>query len=556
MIKREGPLHECIQILLQSSSTHQEHSSPNEQFSTTINWNSVVEQFLREYSSCTRFIPDCFPDAHIKSEFMELFKKFMISDSPPNNLERNLSVLRLLLREVTGCEPVLKYDVLEFITKLFTSLMNNNDSTREIQLSCMKCLLNLVHHSSFLRTCLLENETFMNCLDGAVNKTFSKERRLNYEEHFMFGRLLFYMTFDRENAEKFAERKLSVVVTMLNSAMYYFEDWIQHTLNKFGQIYLDDVNDLTFLSNVTISNSISFVPFLLSCIEDIFKSLYNLCIHVESMSDEFYSTTMDMVSLIMKFYTSITVHMTLRKDHVDDNTFYYLKEFKEQLLTLIKHTVQVFTQLPPLFKKKLLSIENTKRVPNVMILFTLVSDYVYYNTNEDVYTDYLTPIVGVLASSLTLSDDETPTLGNECKALLCDWIFENSNWPFPNFTPLIPQQVQEYISFRVAKSIKPTKPMNQDDDDDENDENNEEHEPSSSQQQEPYKDPLDAQDLDTKPLKCLFIGRMSDYNYNFKSLICHFLFKLCTEDVATFTNLCGTGNCLGYLAERGLLSFD
>ncbi|KAF0976867.1 hypothetical protein FDP41_004162 [Naegleria fowleri] len=563
MKKREGPFYECIHSLLQQQSFHHQEKTPNEQFSSshhpavnsnTIDWDSVLEQFLREYSNCTRFIPDCFPTTSIKSEFMKLFKKYLMSDSHSHQLERNLSVLRLLLREVDGCETVLKNDVLEYITKLTND--RNNDS---MKLSCMKCLLNLIHHSSYLRTCLLEHESFMSSLDGVVESTFSKERRMSYEEHFMFGRLLFYMTFDRENAEKFVDRKLPLIVTMLDSVTYYFEDWIKHTLNKFGQIYLDntDLQDLTLLPNVSISNSITFVPYLLSCIEDMFKSLYNLFVHIDSMSNEFYEKTMNIVSLIMNFYTSLTIYITFRnsKERVDDDTFYYLKEFKDQLLTLIKHTVQVFTQLPPTYKKKLLSIIETsphgKRRPHKMILFTLVSDYVYYNTNEDIYTDYLTPIVGVLASSLTLSDDETPTLGNECKALLCDWIFENSNWPFPNFIPLIPQDVQEYISWRAAQSIKTKSERTMHEDENENEQCS-----SSSPQQESYKDPLDAQDLDTKPIKCLFVGRMSDYHYSFKSLVCHFLFKLCTEDAATFTQICGTGNCLGYLAERGLISFN
>ncbi|EFC47102.1 predicted protein [Naegleria gruberi] len=555
-INNDGPLFDLIKQLESSSSSLSE---------ITLNID-VIDQFNDDFNIQTRFIPHPFPSSSIKSQFLNLLFKYLQqtesnsmntnnTNNNNNNIESGLNVLRLLLREYDGLDSILNIQVIEFISKLLIKYtLESTSTTRTTKLfetmNCtFKCLLNLIHHSSELRIWLCNSEEFKSQLTLLIEKIF-----------------------ENENAKLFIKENITILLLVIEKAFHYFSNWIENHLNKYGNIYNEDqrefLNQDNFIQveknlNMSIS-SFTFKPFFLSFIEDLFKTSYCLSVHLEKEElQEILNCFKPLVQKTIHLFTSLSVHINIRSSEIykksttsdddkedDEDLLYHMINFKSQLKTLMKHTIQNLTEFTTLQKKEILCLvdSNSNLIPNKAILYALLGEYINYNVDSDLYTDYLTPLVGIFINCINFSDEETPTLGSEFRIIFCDWIFENTNWIL-NTPPHIPDYVQEYIEQRTSRNQQHEHEEEQEHDE-EDIEDNEDNEQANNQTKI---DALDAIDLSFKPVKCLFVGRMSDYNYNFKTMICQFLFKLCIEDVNVFSQICGPGNTLGYLAEKGLL---
>ena len=167
-VNREGPLHDLIKSLEKLENVD------------LVDWNAVVKQFVEEYSTATSFVPGLFPTVEIKQKFLALFKKDRLLNRSATDevVNDNLTVLRLMLREVNGSEELLALDVLNMVLELFEKFYQDVSDYKlyNVRTSVVKCLLNLLHHSADFRSSVSQNESVMSLMDSTIRVLFTNEK--------------------------------------------------------------------------------------------------------------------------------------------------------------------------------------------------------------------------------------------------------------------------------------------------------------------------------------------------------------------------------------------
>ena len=124
---------------------------------------------------------------------------------------------------------------------------------------------------------------------------------------------MFYLTFEESNCKLFFSKNTPLLSTVLNFVTYYFRDWLLKVFNTdnselflenfdLSEVLLEKEKHLTFYHG-------SWYPFLLSCIEDSFKILYNIYIHNKTLESQ--SEEENMLSEIVEFFSTYLLLFTL-----------------------------------------------------------------------------------------------------------------------------------------------------------------------------------------------------------------------------------------------------
>ncbi|KAL9652981.1 hypothetical protein ABK040_015496 [Willaertia magna] len=589
-------------------------SSSLDNTSLTINnWDEILSEFISNYSFQLTFIPNPFTNIQIKQNFLNLYKNKRLF-SKDFNLNLDLNFLRIILRESNGLNDFLTSDVLQFFLNLLQNDLNNKNLILKSFLNFIhhsrELRLQILQNYNYLETVeKIQNSLELNNLESHFlfsrflfyltfeeqNANFIVTKNLN-----ILQKLIQEMNFYFNN---FLQQNVTSHLTTENKTLEQsLEDVTNHLKEMEGPTTTNTKQHSVTLVREPLR--LTFSPFFLSFLEDGMKTLYNCFAHVnvEELTKLFENDLFPLLSNTIHFYSFNYMIFSFKdciqsqnENLMGDNDDYDWKEnfenTKDQLFILIRHTLQIcmwlsLEKLPNESKEEFNLFTKIVNENNfIVILYAFISEYINHIDKDSDYVDFLVPIIKLL-ENLALTYPF-------CKDKLYDWIFNDINWPLQK-SPTIKQNVIEMIKERNDKFIRKREERNKqmkdflekmDSDEDltlsqilkasaeqeeekeqETTEENKQASSSSSsstikeeekenkeEQEEKESDSLDASDLIYKQIKTVFIMGMTSTNYDFKTVLCNFLFILCNQDAKQFASDCGVGNAVGFLGEKGLI---